>query len=139
MFFYLFKFFILNQAQNEIKKGGSWKIAGTVVGKGEVATIRMGPKIKIEGADDRAALDINSIAYEVTFTEVSPDGQRVLTFSPVYEGVLSSALSGAFSTDRVIELDEGTYDWKFEIKRYEDSCLMACGEPMLNVYEWVPR
>lgn len=104
-----------------------------MIGSDEEGTFRTGPKIKIEGADDRASLHVNNIPYEATFSEVDA-GPGIY---PIYDGVLSTGLSGFASTSRVFDFrpSDKKFDWTFRIKPVEKSC-DNCGAPMINVYEW---
>src|SRR5690606_23333834 len=104
---------------------GRWIRAGEVIGEGSKDTFRLGHKIKIEGADDRASLHVNNSAYELTFTEIGPDGKPLPGAYPIYQGVLSSGAFNALSTDRVIELygPPGIkFDWILRITPTPKSC-----------------
>lgn len=112
---------------NSAQKGqqseeGGWTRIGNVIGEGERGTFRAGPKIKIEGGDDRVSIHLNYVPYKCTFTEIGPDGKPIAGVYPLYEGVLSTALSGAFATERVFELygpANTKFDWTFEIVPFE--------------------
>lgn len=128
----------LQAHEGQQSEEGGWTRIGTVIGEGKRETFRAGPKIKIEGGDDRASIHLNNIPYKGTFTEIGPDGKPAAGVYPLYEGVLSTGLSGAFATDRVFELygpDDTKFDWSFEIVPFEKSC-DNCGQPMIKVYEW---
>lgn len=117
---------------------GGWTRIGNVIGEGARGTFRAGPKIKIEGGDDRASVHLNHVPYKGTFTEIGPDDKPVAGVYPLYEGVLSTALSEAFATDQVFELygpANTKFDWTFEIVPFEKSC-DNCGKPMIKVCEW---
>jgi len=117
---------------------GKWVRAGEVIGEGSEETFRLGHKIKIEGADDKASLHANHSAYELTFTEIGANGQPVPGVYPIYKGTLSSGLANSLSTDRVIELYGPVgkkFDWNLKLNRIPKTC-DNCGSPMIKIYDW---
>ena len=119
---------------------GRWEHAGSVQ-EGREATFRLGHKVKIEGADDRASLHLNNAAYKLTFTEIGSDGKPLSGVYPTYEGVLSSAAANALATDRVIELygpPDTKFDWTLTVPTVPKSC-DNCGAPTVNIYDWRPE
>ncbi|WP_262461042.1 RHS repeat-associated core domain-containing protein [Alloalcanivorax balearicus] len=135
---YIFNDMAEHGAQEAEKQGGKWVRAGEVIGEGSEDTFRLGHKIKIEGADDRASLHVSNAAYRLTFTEIGADGKPVPGVYPTYKGVLSSGVANSLTTDRVIELygPPGTkFDWTLRINHTPKSC-DNCGSPMINIYDW---
>lgn len=117
---------------------GNWIRAGEVIGEGNRGVFRLGHKIKLEGADDRASLHLNNAAYELNVIEIGGDGKPVAGVYPIFEGVLSSGAANSLSTTRVVELygPPGTkFDWSLLIKHVPKSC-DNCGSPMIIIYDW---
>jgi len=133
-FFDLFGLDVCDEADLD----GGWHFLDAIIGQNQRVTVRAGGRIKIVGGDDRYSLHLNMFYYKGTYTAIDESGEPLPGIYPIYEGALSTLLSGAHQQE--VEYNIGgpsskSFDWTFEILNFQTPC-DNCGKPMIMVYEW---